>query len=182
MPAEISDNNPVSAEAWFITTAVSQQNSTAIGYGIQGGSSSPEEDREFNYNTNGSGGVSGDFGTYDTPWGTRPAAGAWHYLAWTYNGSSINLYLDGVLNASGTPATPLQTPATAMGVGAWAMNISSNLVVDALQGYIAARPGRERRVNTGGHCDQLRPRLAGDSPRQSLRPAWPRRRATARCS
>jgi hypothetical protein len=137
VPAEISGNNPVSAEAWIYATAVSQQNSTAIGYGIQGGSSLQEADREFNYNTQSSGGVSGDFGTYDTPWTTTLAAGAWHYLAWTYDGTTVNLYLDGVLNASKTPSTPLQTPATVLGVGA-GLNSSSNLVVDAFQGYIAA--------------------------------------------
>lgn len=138
-PAEIIGNNPVSAEAWIYATAVNQQNSCAISYGIQGGSSAPEEDREFNYSDPCcGGGVSGDFGSYDTQWGTTPAPGAWHYLAWTYDGSAVRLYLDGQLNAANSPGSPLQTPATVMGVGAGIANSGPNLGADAFQGYIAA--------------------------------------------
>jgi hypothetical protein len=137
-PAEIIGNNPVSAEAWIYATAVNQQNSCAISYGIQGGSSAPEEDREFNYSDPCcGGGVSGDFGSYDTQWGTTPAPGAWHYLAWTYDGSAVRLYLDGQLNAANSPGSPLQTPATVMGVGAGIANSGPNLGADAFQGYIA---------------------------------------------
>ncbi|MGH7989638.1 MAG: LamG-like jellyroll fold domain-containing protein, partial [Limisphaerales bacterium] len=137
-PSEIIGNNPVSVEAWIYATAVNEQNSCAIGYGIQGGSPSPEEDREFNYSVTGSGGgVSGDFGSYDTQWSTTPAPGAWHYLAWTYDGSTVRLYLDGVLNAVNSPNTPLQTPSTVVGVGA-GLSSGPNLAVDSFQGYIAA--------------------------------------------
>jgi hypothetical protein len=138
VPVEIISNNPVSAEAWIYATAVSEQNSCAIGYGLQGGPSAPEEDREFNYSTPGSGGgVSGDFGSYDTKWTTTPAAGAWHYLAWSYDGSTVRLYLDGVLNASNNPGSPLQTSDTVIGVGA-GLSSGPNIAVDAFQGYIAA--------------------------------------------
>jgi hypothetical protein len=136
-PAEIIGNNPVSAEAWIYATNVNEQNSCAIGYGIQGGGAAPEEDREFNYSTNGSGGgVSGDFGTYDTQWKTTPAPGAWHYLAWTYDGATVRLYLDGVFNVSNSPQTPLQTPATLIGIGA-GLSSGPNLAADPFQGYIA---------------------------------------------
>ena len=138
-PAEITGNNPVSAEAWIYATAVNQQNSCAISYGIQGGSSAPEADREFNYSAPCcGGGVSGDFGSYDTQWGTTPAPGAWHYLAWTYDGTAVRLYLDGQLNAANSPGSPLQTPATVLGIGAGIANSGPNLGADSFQGYIAA--------------------------------------------
>ena len=138
VPSEIIANSPVSAEVWIYATAVNQQNSCAIGYGIQGGPSLPEADREFNYSDPCcGGGVSGDFGSYDTQWGTTPAPGAWHYLAWTYDGATVRLYLDGQLNADNIPA-PLQTPGTVMGIGAGIGNSGPNLGADAFQGYIAA--------------------------------------------
>lgn len=137
-PSEIISNNPVSAEAWIYATAVNEQNSCALGYGIQGGSSLQQADREFNYSVPGSGGgVSGDFGSYDTQWKTPPAPGAWHYLAWTYDGATVRLYLDGVLNASNSPNSPLQTPATIIGVGAGLGNNPAALGADAFQGCIA---------------------------------------------
>ena len=138
-PAEVTANNPASAEAWIYATAVNQQNSCAISYGVQGGPSNPEEDREFNYSDPCcGGGVSGDFGSYDTQWGTTPVPGAWHYLAWTYDGSVVRLYLDGQLNAANTPGSPLQTPQTVMGVGAGIANSGPTLGADSFQGYIAA--------------------------------------------
>ena len=138
-PAEIVGNNPVSAEAWIYATAVNQQNSCVISYGEQGGPSHSEEDREFNYSDPCcGGGVSGDFGSYDTAWGTAPATGAWHYLVWTYDGTTVRLYLDGQLNANNTPGSALQTPSTVMGAGAGIANTGPNLGADAFQGYIAA--------------------------------------------
>jgi hypothetical protein len=136
-PTEIVSNNPVSAEAWIYPTADNEQNSCAIGYGVQGGGSFPEEDREFNYSVPGSGGgVSGDFGSYDTQWKGTLTTNAWHYLAWTYDGATVRLYLDGVLNTVNSPNTPLQTPATIVGVGA-GLSGGPNLGADPFQGFIA---------------------------------------------
>ena len=144
VPASVSGDNPVSVEAWIYATAVNQQNSCAVAYGIQGGPGAPQEDREFNYCTPwGGGGVSGDFGGYDTAWHTTPAPGAWHYLAWTYDGATVKLYLDGALDAYNSPAAPLETPATVLAVGG-GLDVASNLNVDGFQGYIAAV-----RVETG---------------------------------
>jgi hypothetical protein len=136
-PSEIVTNNPVSAEAWVYAIAVNEQNSCAIGYGLQGGSEDPEADREFNYCTSGGGAVSGDFGNYDTSWATPPAPGAWHYLAWTYDGAIVSCYLDGALNVQNTP-NPLETSDTVVCVGGGIANNGPNLSADAFQGYIGA--------------------------------------------
>jgi hypothetical protein len=137
-PTEIIGNNPVSAEAWVYAIAVNEQNSCAIAYGIQGGSSDPEADRELNYCDQNSGAVSGDFGSYDTKWATTPTPGAWHYLAWTWDGSTISCYLDGTLDTTGTPASPLNTPDTVVCVGGGLAGNGPYLSADAFQGYIGS--------------------------------------------
>jgi hypothetical protein len=140
-PTEIIGNNPVSAEAWVYATAVNEQNSCAIAYGDQAQGSPPQTDREFNYCTSGGGAVSGDFGSYDTAWKTTPTAGVWHYLAWTYDGTTIICYEDGTNNTANTPASPNVTPDTVVCVGGGIgqqLSGNPNLAVDAFQGYIGA--------------------------------------------
>jgi hypothetical protein len=140
-PSEICGNNPVSAEAWVYAIAVNAQNSCAIAYGDQGQDAPPQADREFNYCTSGGGAVSGDFGSYDTAWATPPTAGVWHYLAWTYDGSTITCYEDGTNNTANSPSAPNVTPRTVVCVGGGIGQQTSgnpNLAVDAFQGYIGA--------------------------------------------
>jgi len=139
-PAEILGNQPVSAEAWVYATGVNQQNSTAVSYGDQGGSGSPREDREFNYCTAGGGATSGDFGNYDMQWGTTPTVGAWHYLAWTYDGTNIIAYEDGTLNNSKAPGGANITPATIVSIGAAVgpAGGNTNISVDVFTGFIGA--------------------------------------------
>jgi len=141
VPTEIVGNNPVSAEAWVYATAVNAQNSCAIAYGNQEQGSPPQTDREFNYCTSGGGAVSGDFGSLDTPWATPPTTGVWHYLAWTYDGTTVNCYEDGTNNTQNTPSAPNQTPVTLVCVGGGIGQVlggDPNLAVDAFQGYIGA--------------------------------------------
>ena len=80
-PSEISSNGDSSGEAWIYATAISGNN-TVIGYGLQGQSAHPEEDREFNWG--GELGVcfSGDFGGLLMPDGRRriPSDGAAWFL------------------------------------------------------------------------------------------------------
>ena len=85
--------------------------------------------------------MSGDFGSYDTPWATPPTAGVWHYLAWTYDGTTITCYEDRTNNTSHSPSSPNVTPDTVVCVGGAIGQQSSgnpNLAVDAFQGYIGA--------------------------------------------
>jgi hypothetical protein len=140
-PSEIIGNNPVSAEVWVYAIAVNAQNSCAIAYGNQGQNNPPQTDREFNYCTSGGGAVSGDFGSLDTPWGTPPTTGIWHYLAWTYDGTTVTCYEDGTNNNANSPSAPNATPDTLVCVGGGigqALSGDPNLAVDPFQGYIGA--------------------------------------------
>jgi hypothetical protein len=140
-PAEIIGNNPVSAEAWVYATAVNAQNSCVIAYGNQGQNNPPQTDREFNYCTSGGGATSGDFGSYDMPWATPPTAGVWHYLAWTYDGTTAICYEDGTNNNENPPAAPNVTPDTLVCVGGGIgqqLSDNPNLSVDPFQGFIGA--------------------------------------------
>ena len=137
-PTEICTNNPVSAEAWVYALAINEQNSCAVAYGIQGGSGDPEADREFNYCNQGSGATSGDFGSFDTRWGSLPTTGLWHYLAWTWDGTTLTCYEDGTNSVTSTPSTPLATPPTVVCVGGGLANSGPNLSADAFQGFIGA--------------------------------------------
>lgn len=140
-PAEISQNNPCSVEAWIYATALNEQNSCVVGYGMQGQSEAPEEDREFNYEAGfGGGSTSGDFGSFDSAWSTPPTTNTWHYLAWTWDGTTVTCYADGAYDHSQTPSTPLITAPTVIGVGGSLGQEGSgaNITVDAFQGYIGA--------------------------------------------
>jgi hypothetical protein len=141
-PNEIIANNPVSAEAWVYATAVNEQNSCAIAYGDQGQNSPPQTDREFNYCTSGGGAVSGDFGSYDMPWASgSTTTGVWHYLAWTYDGSTVACYQDGTNNNANTPSAPNVTPGTVICIGGGIgqqLSGDPNLSLDSFQGYIGA--------------------------------------------
>lgn len=140
-PAEIVQNNPVSVEAWIFAVAVNQQNSCVVGYGLQGQSEAPQEDREFTYEAGfGSGSTSGDFGNFDSGWSTTPNTNTWHYLAWAWDGTTVNCYVDGNFDHAQSPGSPLITADTVIGVGGGLGQSGSgpNITVDAFQGYIAA--------------------------------------------
>jgi hypothetical protein len=140
-PAEIAQNNPVSIEAWVFATAVNEQNSDVVAYGIQGQSAAPQEDREFTFEAGfGSGSTSGDFGNFDSSWATTPTTNTWHYLAWTWDGGTVNCYMDGNFDHAQAPGSPLITADTVIGVGGGlGQEGSGNIItVNPFQGYIAA--------------------------------------------
>jgi hypothetical protein len=140
-PAEIVQNNPVSVEAWIFATAVNEQNSCVVGYGMQGQSAAPQEDREFTYETGfGSGSTSGDFGNFDSSWTTTPTTNTWHYLAWAWDGTTVTCYVDGNYDHAQTPGSPLITADTVIGIGGGLgqEGSASNITVDPFQGFIAA--------------------------------------------
>jgi hypothetical protein len=135
-PTEINSNNPVSVEAWIYPVDVNQT-SCYLNYGDQGGSSSPMNEREFDYDTGGHGVISGNFGNLDTGWATTPTAAAWHYIAVTYDGTRIQGYMDGNLDVTRTIGTPISTVQTVMQVGSAINGTSMNGGNDPFHGYIA---------------------------------------------
>lgn len=111
-PSEIIGNSPYSVEAWVYATS-GTASSFVVGYGVDGGSSNPHEAREMAYLNTGYGGFTGNFGP-DVGWSTAPTVG-WHYLACTFDGSTVRLYQDG--HPDGSVGGSLNTPQTLLWVG-----------------------------------------------------------------
>jgi hypothetical protein len=126
-PSEIIGNSPYSVEAWVYATS-GTANSFVMGYGVDGGGSNPHEAREMGYFNASYAGFTGNFGP-DLGWSTAPTVG-WHYLACTFDGSTVRLYQDGQPNGSGSGI--LNTPQTLLWVG------SSVLGGAPFQGYVAS--------------------------------------------
>jgi alpha-L-fucosidase 2 len=137
VPTEIISNGPVSVEAWIYPVTVTAT-SCYLNYGYQGGSSSPMNEREFDYDTSGHGVISGDFGPLDTAWTTTPTANAWHYVAVTYDGMTLKAYLDGNLDVSRAIGTSIATVRTFMQVGSAIGGTGVNGGNDPFHGYIAS--------------------------------------------
>jgi hypothetical protein len=146
-PAEILGNLPVSAETWVFANSVSVGNNTTISYGNQEQNEPAQTDREFNYYAGGTGCTSGDFGSFDHGWTSGTVtAGAWHYLAFTYDGITLTAYMDGNENTSFAPSAPNATPETLVAVGGGfgqdigndTAGADTNLSVDVFYGYVGA--------------------------------------------
>jgi Concanavalin A-like lectin/glucanases superfamily/Immunoglobulin I-set domain len=127
-PSEILGNAPFSGEAWIYADNLNGQD--VMSYGFEGGSAAPAEVRDMGYFNQGYGAFTGNFGNSDSGWNPPATAGAWHYLAWTYDGTTVTVYQDAV--PSGTGGSPLNTQPSLLTVGC---NISQG---GAFNGYIAA--------------------------------------------
>jgi hypothetical protein len=135
-PVEINSNNPVSVDAWVNAVSVSPKRAI-VNYGYQGGAAAPVEDREFSYDTGGSGVISGDFGGLDTPWATTPNTNTWHYLAYTWDGSNLIAYLDGIQNVQRNVGAICKTVQTFMQIGSAIGGTGINGGNDVADDYIA---------------------------------------------
>jgi alpha-L-fucosidase 2 len=138
VPSEIIGNSPYSVEAWVYALS-GTANSFVAGYGVNGGSSNPHEAREMAYFNQGYGGFTGNFGP-DVGWSTAPTVG-WHYLACTFDGSTVRLYQDG--HPDGSVEGGLNTPQTLLWVG------SSVLGGNPFVGYVAAARVESGMLTTG---------------------------------
>ena len=128
-PTAITGANPVSAEVWAYATSVAPTSAT-LNYGYQTNS----HDRDFNYDTSGHGAVSGY--NADTSWVTTPTTGAWHYLVYTYDGTTFRAYSDGNLDV--TAGRAWTTQPTFVSIGADIGGMGVNAGNDPFKGYIAA--------------------------------------------
>ena len=136
VPAGIVSNGAVSVDAWIFPSDVNPT-SCYLNYGHQGGSASPMNDREFNYDTSGHGVISGDFGSLDTGWATAPTAVTWHYVAVTYDGTNLSAYVDGNLDVTRVIGTPVSTVPTFLQVGSGVAGTGVSGGSDPFHGYIA---------------------------------------------
>jgi hypothetical protein len=84
---------------------------TILAWGRRG---SDGANSSFNYGSNPAYGAVGHFGgAYDLGWATTPTAAVWHYLVYTYDGTTARVYVDGVESSS--RAVALATAATSTG-------------------------------------------------------------------
>jgi hypothetical protein len=100
-PAEITGVDPKqSIEAWVFNPGIAGEE-TIASWGRRGGPDGTN--MSFNYGSNGAWGAVGRWGVGDIGWDPSgatphaPAANQWHHLAYTYDGLTSHVYVDGVL-------------------------------------------------------------------------------------
>lgn len=131
VPAALLGNNSRSVEAWVYPLS-SSATSAAVGWGTSGNSAQSS----FDYNTGGNGLFSG--WNLDTGWNGTLAIGAWIHVSYTYDGTTLKGYTNGVLNKS-IAFGPMATASAKLSVGA-----ARAATADGFKGYIA-----DVRVHTG---------------------------------
>jgi hypothetical protein len=94
-PASITGVDPMqSVEAWVYNPGVAGEEAV-VSWGKRGGPDG--SNASFNYGSNGTWGAVGRWGNPDFGWGQNyPAGGQWHHLAYTYDGITSRVYVDGV--------------------------------------------------------------------------------------
>ncbi len=121
VPALLTGSNaPRTVEAWVRNPALAAEE-TILAWGRRG---TDALNSSFNYGSNATYGAVGHFGAaYDVGWGTTPTANVWHYLVYTYDGSTARVYVDGVQTNS--RAVSLATAATNTSGGALPFRIGA---------------------------------------------------------
>ena len=125
-PAGITGNGTRSVEAWAWNPSIAGEE-TLLSWGKRGGPDGTN--MSFNYGNHNAWGALGQWGAGpDMGWGpTVPAAGQWHHLAYTFDGTTGRVYVDGVLvnsedftvNTHSSPTPPVEgTPTLPIQLGA----------------------------------------------------------------
>jgi hypothetical protein len=141
-PSILLGANPCSMEAWLYANVVIEPSggNTVVNYGNQT-TQTGIPDRALNYQNQGYGAFTGYFGS-DFGWNPAPTANTWHYIAVTYDGNTVSVYQDGVVNGSRGGIT-LGTLGSYISVGSGTGG-GPYAGINAFNGYIAAA-----RVETG---------------------------------
>jgi len=157
-PAELVGPDPKrSIEVWAWNPALATEESM-VAWGRRG---TDGGNMSFNYGSSGGAGAVTHFGQADIGWGaTRPPAGQWHHLVYTYDGTTTRVYSDGVLiNSEFLGEQALDTRAD--------------------PGRLQRRKGRLRRaVGDPAAPAPGAPQRPADPPLQLHQPGGPRNRRT----
>ncbi|MCP5526483.1 MAG: Ig-like domain-containing protein [Verrucomicrobiales bacterium] len=93
-PAELEGASPCTIEVWVYNPSLSDEE-TVVAWGKRGGPDG--SNMSFNYGGNATWGAVGHWGAPDMGWGgSNPAPGYWHYLVYTYNGTTAIVYDNGL--------------------------------------------------------------------------------------
>jgi hypothetical protein len=96
--ADLHGRSDCSIEVWAYNPAIAAEE-TLVAWGRRGGPDG--SNRSFNYGSNGTYGAVGHWGSPDMGWSGTPLAGQWHYLVYTYDGTSTaKVYADGALKTT----------------------------------------------------------------------------------
>lgn len=169
-PAGITGANPTrSIEAWVFNPTL-QDEETILAWGRRGGANG--NNMSFNYGTSGSYGAVGHWGGADIGWnnaGGAPAAGVWHHLVYTFDGSTTRVYVDGALaNSEVTTVNTLPLPPISLA----AQNTTDAGVLDnSLRGALAL--GRVRIHDGALSAADVTQNYNTEAPAFTLGPAVP---------
>jgi hypothetical protein len=138
-PAGLVGLNPTrSIEVWAYNPAIADEE-TLVAWGRRGGGDG--SNMSFNYGLNASFGAVGQWGAGpDIGWnnaGGAPAAGQWHHLVYTYDGTTTRVYSDGVqANSETLGAGIINTHANTAIVLAAQLEADGTTVTGSLRGSL----------------------------------------------
>jgi hypothetical protein len=92
-PAGVTGSGDRSIEVWVRNDNIATEDSM-VAWGHRGGPDA--SNLAFNYGSNETFGAVGHWGAPDMGWNGTPPAGVLHHLAYTYDGTTVRVYQDGV--------------------------------------------------------------------------------------
>lgn len=159
-------------EAWVFNPTL-QDEETLLSWGRRGVSAANNgNNMSFNYGTAAAHGAAGHWGPADIGWnnaGGAPAAGVWHHLAYTFDGTTTRVYVDGAL-ANSEVATVNTLPLPPISLAA--QNTTDEGALDgALRGALAL--GRVRVHDGALSAADIAQNFAAEAPQFTIGPAVP---------